>query len=472
MADANLTVQCRATVATTGTDGSSGPMKGDGVGESEPSDFQRMLGAGRPAAQAETTVHRSGSDLATDAGTGEAADDRDPDIRSGAIAPGSATDPTQIDALLGIGGDGQRAGATPQLPAPVAPTLPLAGCVALQVASATTGPSVPIVAATSDAGATLTAGAGTSMPGNAPAVVQGTTAGNSAASPAGAATGDATPAATNSAVAPLYASMVERPDSGGARPGLRASVGRGSAPGAAANQASALALQAAAGDPLQGVTAQTVGLPDPRTQAASSLDAAVVAALRATVERSADAPVGASSVDGSDAGAVGSSPLAAAGVAAAHHGAASREATAAASLAPPVNSPVGSLAWRDQIAGRVSWMIDNGEQQASLRLSPENLGPLEVRIAVREGEASVWFGASQPETRAALEQAMPRLREMLAGSGLSLTNSGVFSDSPRDPWRALASAGMARASLESGLGDLRAAATPVRVARGLLDLYA
>ena len=49
-------------------------------------------------------------------------------------------------------------------------------------------------------------------------------------------------------------------------------------------------------------------------------------------------------------------------------------------------------------------MIDRGEQVASLRLTPENLGPLDVRIAVREGETTVWFGASHPETRAALEQ--------------------------------------------------------------------
>ena len=65
-----------------------------------------------------------------------------------------------------------------------------------------------------------------------------------------------------------------------------------------------------------------------------------------------------------------------------------------------------------------------------LRL-PEELGPVEVRISVRESDATVTFVAPHADARAALEQAMPRLREMLAAQGLALADSAVFADSQR-----------------------------------------
>ncbi len=40
------------------------------------------------------------------------------------------------------------------------------------------------------------------------------------------------------------------------------------------------------------------------------------------------------------------------------------------------------------------------------------------------------FGASNPETRNALEQSLPRLREMFAAQGLTLGNANVSRDTP------------------------------------------
>lgn len=142
-----------------------------------------------------------------------------------------------------------------------------------------------------------------------------------------------------------------------------------------------------------------------------------------------------------------------------------------ATRAPELRAPPGSPAWTDELGTRVTWMIDRGEQVASLRLTPENLGPLDVRIAVREGETTVWFGASHPETRAALEQSLPRLREMLGASGLALANAGVFSQTPRDPQRGFTAAALARAATEAG-GEAAVAGVTGITHRGLVDLYA
>jgi flagellar hook-length control protein FliK len=75
-----------------------------------------------------------------------------------------------------------------------------------------------------------------------------------------------------------------------------------------------------------------------------------------------------------------------------------------------LRSPVGTPPWKDELGTQLTWMAINGREAASLKLSPEHLGPLDIRISMHEGEASVYFGAANPDTRSALEQSLPRLR--------------------------------------------------------------
>jgi flagellar hook-length control protein FliK len=137
----------------------------------------------------------------------------------------------------------------------------------------------------------------------------------------------------------------------------------------------------------------------------------------------------------------------------------------------PMSSTVGTPQWSQEFAARVSWLVDSGEQYASIRLSPEQLGPVEVRLAVREGEARIWFGAALPETRAAIEHALPRLREMLAGTGLALADAGVFYQAPPDPQRGFVWADARRAARDGGPSDVvETLVLPLH--RGLIDDYA
>lgn len=146
------------------------------------------------------------------------------------------------------------------------------------------------------------------------------------------------------------------------------------------------------------------------------------------------------------------------------------EATPKAATAA-LHTPIGTRAWKDELASKLTWLIDRGEQLASIRVTPDALGPIDIRIAVREGEASIWFGASQADTRQAIEQAIPRLREMLASQGLSLADAGVFQQAPNDPHEALLRHDLRRASQESGeIAPVASSVPPQR--RGLIDDYA
>src|SRR5690606_31118744 len=123
-------------------------------------------------------------------------------------------------------------------------------------------------------------------------------------------------------------------------------------------------------------------------------------------------------------------------------GASASSALQAASAGQLLRAAVGTPQWADELGSRLVMMSTRGQHEGSLTLSPEHLGPLEVRISVQQTNAQVWFGAQHADTRAALAEALPRLREMFAEAGLSLGQAGVSQEAPRrqaDPLAADAS---------------------------------
>jgi flagellar hook-length control protein FliK len=94
----------------------------------------------------------------------------------------------------------------------------------------------------------------------------------------------------------------------------------------------------------------------------------------------------------------------------------------AASSAPPdrLSARVGTPAWDNQVGQKVVWMVGGADQSATLELNPPDLGPVQVVLNVTNDMASVTFSSQQLEVRQALENALPRLREMMSESGIAL----------------------------------------------------
>jgi flagellar hook-length control protein FliK len=134
-----------------------------------------------------------------------------------------------------------------------------------------------------------------------------------------------------------------------------------------------------------------------------------------------------------------------------------------------IRAPVGSPAWTEELGTQLTWMTSHGQDSASLRLAPEHLGPVEVRIDVRDGAASVWFGAAHADTRSALEQSLPRLRELFAASGLLLADAGVARDAPRQNARPVAPVPLAGSAGDTSITTSRASSGPTH--SGLVDTY-
>ena len=70
-------------------------------------------------------------------------------------------------------------------------------------------------------------------------------------------------------------------------------------------------------------------------------------------------------------------------------------------------------------------MLGRAESKAELVLTPPNLGKLEVSIALNGDQTTAQFVASSQASRDALEQALPRLREILEQAGISLGQANV-----------------------------------------------
>lgn len=100
-------------------------------------------------------------------------------------------------------------------------------------------------------------------------------------------------------------------------------------------------------------------------------------------------------------------------------------------LALPVAAPVGSRAFAPEAASQVAFAVRGGVERASLTVSPPELGPVHVRIELADGKAQVHFSADAPAAREALAEALPRLRESLAGHGIALSGGSIGADGSR-----------------------------------------
>jgi flagellar hook-length control protein FliK len=93
-------------------------------------------------------------------------------------------------------------------------------------------------------------------------------------------------------------------------------------------------------------------------------------------------------------------------------------------------TPLGSQHWETAIGNSLVVMTGSGQERAELVLTPPQLGRVEVSIAMKGDEASAVFVSASPAVREALENALPRLREVLADAGITLGQAQVGSESP------------------------------------------
>jgi flagellar hook-length control protein FliK len=159
----------------------------------------------------------------------------------------------------------------------------------------------------------------------------------------------------------------------------------------------------------------------------------------------------------------------------------------AAAASEELSAHVGTDAWNDQVGQKVIYMVGAEDQTASLTLNPPDLGPLQVVLSVSNGQADVTFSSNQLEVRQALENALPRLQEMMSESGIALGNATVnagMSNGQAQQDQAAAAGGFGRGNRGRGNGGngddgtageatVRPATRTARIGdRGMVDTFA
>lgn len=84
---------------------------------------------------------------------------------------------------------------------------------------------------------------------------------------------------------------------------------------------------------------------------------------------------------------------------------------------------------QQQLTEKVRWMVNSRNLSAEIRLDPADLGGMNIKVNLSGDSASVSFVVQTQHARDALDQAVPRLREMLEEQGIELGQSSVQQDS-------------------------------------------
>ncbi|MGB3724492.1 MAG: flagellar hook-length control protein FliK [Glaciecola sp.] len=84
---------------------------------------------------------------------------------------------------------------------------------------------------------------------------------------------------------------------------------------------------------------------------------------------------------------------------------------------------------QQQLTEKVRWMVNARNPSAEIRLDPPDLGGMQIKINLSGDTAQVNFSVQSAAAKEALDQAVPRLREMLSQQGIELGQSSVQQES-------------------------------------------
>ena len=139
-----------------------------------------------------------------------------------------------------------------------------------------------------------------------------------------------------------------------------------------------------------------------------------------------------------------------------------------------VDAPVGTSGFAKELGQQVTWLSGQDVKQAQIRLNPQDLGPVDVKVTLDHGRVDVAFMTQHPAAATAVQQGLDQLHQMLGSQGLSLGHTSVgqhgaqqqFGDSQGQP---------SGAQTSGDAGDIteNAPVAPLqRIAVGLVDAFA
>jgi len=140
---------------------------------------------------------------------------------------------------------------------------------------------------------------------------------------------------------------------------------------------------------------------------------------------------------------------------------------------PTATPHLGGDDFDDAVGARVGWLADQKIGHAHIKITPNDLGPIEVRLQLDGDKVHATFTSAHADVRHALESSLPRLRELLGEQGFQLGNADVGQQQTApDGGRGDGSGGMTGDDGEPALADTTLSPSQLIRQRGLVDAYA
>lgn len=146
---------------------------------------------------------------------------------------------------------------------------------------------------------------------------------------------------------------------------------------------------------------------------------------------------------------------------------------AALAMAPIAMPAEPADGFDDGFGARIAWMADQRIGHAEIRLNPEHVGRIDVRVQLDGSQVRAEFHSAHAEVRQAIEASLPRLRELLGQHGLQLGQADVGQRQAGQDGSAPRSGAAPHAGGDTASGEDTPLSAPAHTRlRGLLDAYA
>ncbi|WP_349986102.1 flagellar hook-length control protein FliK [Stenotrophomonas sp. WHRI 8082] len=148
---------------------------------------------------------------------------------------------------------------------------------------------------------------------------------------------------------------------------------------------------------------------------------------------------------------------------------------AVARMSDPNPTPVlGQDGFDDAVSAKVGWLAEQKIGHAHIRISPDDMGAIDVRLQMDGDKVHASFSSPHVEVRHALESSLPRLRELLGEQGFQLAHADVGHQPQGEPGQGEQRSNVTGEGREAerGIAEVTLSSAQLIRQRGLLDVHA
>lgn len=147
--------------------------------------------------------------------------------------------------------------------------------------------------------------------------------------------------------------------------------------------------------------------------------------------------------------------------------------TLARALDPTPTPILGQEGFDEAVSARVGWLAEQKIGHAHIRISPDDMGTIDVRLQMDGDKVHASFSSPHVEVRHALESTLPRLRELLGEQGFQLAHADVGQQQQGDSGQSPRGGSFpASGDGDPGTAEVTLSSAQLIRQRGLLDVHA